>query len=190
MNCLIIYSHPNPKSFNNAIKETLKHAVEAKGHGVRVRDLYAMKFDPILKAKDFELMAKNKVANDVKKEQDHVRWADVIFFIFPVWWDSLPAITRGYLDRVLSVGFAYTEKGKGLLQGKKVVIICTFGAPKEVCEKMGVFKAMDITVGECLAGFCGMTLLESKYFTSVPTVTDAERKAMLEDVVSLTQKYF
>lgn len=188
MNCLIIYSHPNPKSFNHAIKETLKHALETQGHEVRVRDLYALKFDPVLKAKDFELMNKKRVAGDVKKEQDHVSWANVLFFIFPVWWDSMPAITRGYLDRVFSTNFAYTEDAKGLLKGKKVAIICTFGAPKNVCENTGVFKAMDITVGECLASFCGMTLIESRYLTSVPSVSDAERKKMLEDIISFTKK--
>jgi NAD(P)H dehydrogenase (quinone) len=188
MNCLIVYSHPNPKSFNHAIKEILKKAFEAQGHDVRVRDLYAIKFNPVLSAKDFVLMAKHKVAGDVKKEQGHVRWADVLVFVFPVWWDSLPAITRGYLDRVFSTGFAYTHDGKGLLKDKKVAVICTFGAPKHVCERSGVFKAMDVTVGECLAGFCGMTLIESKYFTSVPSVSDAERKNMLEEVALLAKK--
>lgn len=188
MNCLIIYSHPNPESFNHAIKETLKGALTANGHQVRVRDLYAMKFNPVLSVKDFQLMAQKNVASDVKKEQESVAWADAVFFIFPVWWDSMPAITRGYLDRVFSVNFAYTEDAKGLLGGKKVAIICTFGAPKSVCEVTGVFKAMDVTVGECLAGFCGMTLLESRYLTSVTSVSDSERKKMLEDIKILVQK--
>lgn len=188
MNCLIIYSHPNPKSFNHAIKETLKDALAASGHDVRIRDLYAIKFDPVLSATDFELMAQKKVAPDVKKEQEHVAWADAVFFIFPVWWDSMPAITRGYLDRVFSVNFAYTKDSKGLLAGKKTAVICTFGAPKSVCEATGVFKAMDVTVGECLAGFCAMTLVESRYLTSVTSVTDTERKKMLEDIKVLAQK--
>ena len=188
MNCLIIYSHPNPKSFNHAIKETLKKTFESQKHAVCVRDLYAMKFNPVLSSKDFELMSKNKVAGDVKKEQGHVSWADVIFFVFPVWWDSFPAIARGYLDRVFSTNFAYTHDGKGLLKGKKVAIICTFGAPKNVCESMGVFKAMDVTIGECLAGFCGMTLIESRYLNSIPSITDAERQKMLDEISSFAKK--
>ena len=188
MNCLIIYSHPNPKSFNHAIKETLKNALEAQGHEVCVRDLYALKFDPVLKAKDFALMHKKSFASDVKKEQNHVSWADTVFFIFPVWWNSMPAITRGYLDRVFSTNFAYTEDAKGLLQGKKVAVICTFGAPKSICENTGVFKAMDITIGECLAGFCGMTLIESRYLNSIPSISDADRKKMLEDIASFAKK--
>ncbi len=185
MNCLIIYSHPNPKSFNHAILETLRQALQGQGHEVRVRDLYAMKFDPVLKPKDFDLMARQRVARDVQREQDHVRWAETLIFIFPVWWNSLPAIARGYVDRVLSVGFAYSEDAKGLLPGKKVCVIATMNAPQVVCEKAGLFKAMDITIGQSLAGFCGMTLINQKYFNSVASVTDSERAKMLEEVISL-----
>jgi len=188
MNCLIVYSHPNPKSFNFAIRETLVQTLQKQGHDVRVRDLYAMKFDPILKPKDFSLMDKQQVAKDVQKEQDHVRWADALVFIFPVWWNSLPAIARGYIDRVLSVGFAYTQDAKGLLPGKKVLVIVTMNAPESVCEKTGIFKAMDMTIGQSLASFCGMTLIKQKYFNSVASVSDADRRKMLEDVVLLAQE--
>ncbi|MDP8266887.1 MAG: NAD(P)H-dependent oxidoreductase [Candidatus Aceula meridiana] len=185
MNHLIIYSHPNSKSFNCAIRETLKDALEQKGHEVRVRDLYAIGFDPVLSAKDFEVLEKGGVLDDVKVEQDHVRWADVVTFVFPVWWNSLPAIARGYIDRVFSVGFAYTEKMEGLLPEKKVLVICTLNAPKDVSEKTGAFKAMDFTIGQSLADFCGMAFLKQKYFNSVASVSDQERKDMLKEVEQL-----
>jgi len=185
MNCLIIYSHPNPKSFNHAILEILTKALQEKKHEVRVRDLYAMKFDPILKPKDFQLMDKQDVAADVRIEQDHVRWADTLVFIFPVWWNSLPAIARGYIDRVLSVGFAYTQDAKGLLTGKKVLVIATMNAPSVVCEKTGILKAMDATIGQSLASFCGMTLTKQKYFNSVASVSDDDRRKMLHEVALL-----
>ncbi|MFA6378797.1 MAG: NAD(P)H-dependent oxidoreductase, partial [Candidatus Omnitrophota bacterium] len=116
---------------------------------------------------------------------DHVRWADTLVFIFPVWWNSLPAIARGYIDRVLSAGFAYTQDAQGLLTGKKVVVIATMNAPQAVCEKAGLFKAMDVTIGQSLAGFCGMTLLYQKYFNSVASVSDGERRKMLDEIVLL-----
>jgi len=188
MNCLIIYSHPNPKSFNHAILETLTRALQSNKNEVRIRDLYAMKFDPVLKAKDFQLMNEKKAASDVLREQDYVRWADVLIFIFPVWWNSLPAIARGYIDRVLSVGFAYTQDAKGLLPGKKVLVIATMNAPQAACERMGVFKAMDMTIGQSLASFCDMTLVEQKYFNSVASVSDADRQKMLNEVILLAQK--
>ena len=182
MKHLVIYSHPNPRSFNHAIKETFQKVLEEKGDEVRVRDLYVMGFDPVLSANDFEALEKSEVLKDVKAEQDHVRWADVITFIFPVWWNSLPAIARGYIDRVFSVGFAYTEKMEGLLPDKKVLVICTMNAPKEVSQNSGAFKAMDFTIGQSLADFCGMTLLKQKYFNSVVLINDKERKDMLVEV--------
>jgi len=188
MKHLIIYSHPNPKSFNHAIKETLQMALEQKGHEVRVRDLYEIGFDPVLSAKDFEALERGEALSDVKVEQGHVRWADVVTFIFPVWWNSLPAIARGYIDRVFSVGFAYTERMEGLLPDKKILVICTLNAPKDVSEKTGAFAAMNFTIGQSLADFCGMALLGQKYFNSVALVSDQERKEMLKEVERLSSE--
>ncbi len=188
MNHLIIYSHPNPKSFNRAIADTFVDALESQGHKTRVRDLYAMNFDPVLKPQDFELMEKGLVSDDVKKEQDFVLWADVITFIFPIWWNSLPAIARGYIDRVLSVGFAYTQDMKGLLPDKKILVLCTLNAPKEVSEKTGAFKAMTFVIGESLASFCGMTLIKQQYFSSVASVSQEDRKQMLEKVKIIAEE--
>lgn len=188
MNHLIIYSHPNPKSFNRAIVDTFVDALESQGHKTQVRDLYAMNFDPVLKAQDFELMEKGLFSDDVKKEQKHVNWADIITFIFPIWWNSLPAIARGYIDRVFSVGFAYTEDMKGLLPDKKVLVLCTLNAPKEVSEKTGAFKSMTFAIGESLSSFCGMKLIKQEYFSSVASVSDEERKKMLETVKTIAQE--
>lgn len=57
----------------------------------------------------------NKISDDVKKEQDYVSWADTMVFIYPIWWGGMPAIARGYLDRVFSHGFAYLNTDKSPL---------------------------------------------------------------------------
>ncbi|HOG23848.1 MAG: Modulator of drug activity B [Candidatus Omnitrophica bacterium ADurb.Bin292] len=185
MNCLIIYSHPNPASFNHAIKEALVKSLKEKGKNVRTRDLYAMRFDPVLKADDFETLSRDKTPRDIEIEQEHIRWADVLVFIYPIWWAGMPAITRGYVDRVLIKGFAYEETpqgSKGLLQAKKVYIINTMGAPLSVYEEMGIFKAMDMIYDQQLFGFCGFKVLGHKYFGSVQSVSDEERKQMLAEI--------
>ncbi|MFH1018492.1 MAG: NAD(P)H-dependent oxidoreductase, partial [Pseudomonadota bacterium] len=107
MNHLIIYSHPNPKSFNHAILEEFSGALRDAGHEVRVRDLYAIGFKPVLQGSDLEQAGKRPPAEDICAEQAHISWADVITFIFPLWWAGMPAIAKGYLDRVFSEGFAY-----------------------------------------------------------------------------------
>ncbi|MDP8264215.1 MAG: NAD(P)H-dependent oxidoreductase [Candidatus Aceula lacicola] len=188
MKHLIIYSHPNSKSFNYAIVKSFSKTLEEEGHEVKIRDLYSMGFDPVLSANDFELMNQGTYSQDVLKEQEFVRGADVITFIFPIWWNSFPAITRGYVDRVFSVGFAYTEDMKGLLPEKKILVVCTLNAPEHVSEKTGAFNAMDFTLGQSLANFCGMTLIGQKYFSSVVSVSDDERKQMLEDVKKIAKE--
>ncbi|HOE68525.1 MAG TPA: NAD(P)H-dependent oxidoreductase [Candidatus Omnitrophota bacterium] len=185
MNYLIVYSHPNPASFNHAIKETVVKALKGKGKNVRVRDVYSMRFDPVLKADDFETFQQERTPRDIEIEQEHVRWADVLIFIYPVWWAGMPAIARGYIDRVFSIGFAYenTPEGpKGLLTGKKVYVFNTMGAPVAAYEQSGIFKAIELLTDQETFRFCGLEVLGHKYFGSVTTVTDDDRKAMLGEV--------
>jgi NAD(P)H dehydrogenase (quinone) len=185
MNYLIVYSHPNPASFNHAIKETVVKALKDKGKNVRVRDVYSMRFDPVLKADDFETFQQERTPRDIEIEQEHVRWADVLIFIYPVWWAGMPAIARGYIDRVFSIGFAYenTPEGpKGLLTGKKVYVFNTMGAPVAAYEQSGIFKAIELLTDQETFRFCGLEVLGHKYFGSVTTVTDDDRKAMLGEV--------
>ncbi len=185
MKQLIVYSHPNPLSFNHAILGALSDALKAQGDEVRVRDLYALKFDPVLKADDFEAMHKGGVSDDVKIEQDHVRWAELITFIFPVWWASMPAVTKGYIDRVFSHGFAYSYDAngpQGLLGGKKVMIITTQGAPEAYYASNGMLQSMSQTIDEGIFKFCAMELLGHRAFGEVPSTTPENRAKMLAEV--------
>ena len=121
MNILIIYAHPqSPNSFNHAICETIKNSVEQAGHMVKVRDLYALEFNPVLSA--VELSVKNAPV-EVLIEQNFIHWADMLVFVYPLWWGGMPAIMHGYLDRVFSYGFAYTSGANGsvgLLNNKRI----------------------------------------------------------------------
>jgi NAD(P)H dehydrogenase (quinone) len=185
MNYLIVYSHPNPNSFNHAIKEALAAALKERGGEVRVRDLYPINFHPVLSTRDFQYYMDGKVPDEVKTEQEHIRWADVIIFVYPIWWTGLPAMVKGYIDRVFTKGFAYdyTAEGiAGLLEGKKVFIFNTTGTPGPVYEKSGMVKSIKQTSDEGIFKFCGMELLGHKFFFAVPAITDVERKAMLEEV--------
>lgn len=191
MKYLIVYSHPNPKSFNHAIKETVREELEKKGHEVRVRDLYGIGFDPVLKGRDFEALSKGEVLGDVRAEQDHLRWAQTAIFIFPVWWTGLPAMMKGYIDRVFSHGFAYAiENGgiKKLLIGKKAMIINTTGSPREMYEASGMYKSLIQTSDDGIFGFCGVEMVGHKFFPGVPFVSDADRKAMLEEVKEIAAR--
>lgn len=192
MKQLIIYSHPNPKSFNHAIFETIKETMEKRGDEVRVRDLHAIGFHPVLKGADFESFAKGETPADIKEEQDHIRWADVVTLIAPVWWFGMPAILKGYIDRVFSMGFAYkfgANGPEGLLTDKKAFMISTTGGPEQNYIQMGMDEALLHTMDIGTFEFCGMKMLGHKFFYAVPTVDDAARKAMLAEAETLLESY-
>ena len=124
MKNLIVYTHPNPVSFGNAIKEQVIAACKSMGREYVLRDLYEMGFDPVLKGSDFTGIQNGQIPLDVKVEQEHILTADIITFVYPVWWTGMPALLKGYIDRVFSYGFAYTVNDGGivpLLKGKKVL---------------------------------------------------------------------
>jgi NAD(P)H dehydrogenase (quinone) len=188
MKILVVYSHPNPKSFNHAILETLTGTLRKRGDEVRVRDLYTLGFDPVLKASDFEAIAEQRAQDDVREEQKHVAWADVLVFLFPLWWAGPPAVAKGYMDRVFSDGFAYRFDEKGhhrLLSSKKVLTITTLGDTEENYRKKGFFEAMNRLMDGITFDFSGLQVIGHKYFGSVPSAGDPERKRMLEEVRAL-----
>lgn len=188
MKQLIIYSHPNPASFNHAILETLIAALHKQGDEVQVRDLYALGFDPVLKASDFEALQRGKPAADVQTEQDFIRWADVITFIFPVWWAALPALTKGYIDRVFSFGFAYTmtnEGPQGLLGGKKVMILSTHGSPESHYADAGMYRSLAQTIEDGIFRFSALEPIGHRYFGEVPSTTPERRAHMLQEVAEI-----
>ena len=102
MRALIIYCHPSPQSFTAAVRDTVVERLQSAGAETNIIDLYANDFDPVLSREDWEGYLdtdtnKAKVNADVAALQ----WADTLIFIYPTWWYGLPALLKGWLDRVL-----------------------------------------------------------------------------------------
>ena len=191
MRHLIVYCHPNPRSFSHAIKEAVAEASRSKGHETVVRDLYAIGFDPVLKGSDFVGFQSGKVPSDIAEEQKHVAWADLMTFVYPTWWTGLPAMIKGYIDRVYSNGFAfsYGEAGPvGLLKGKKAVLFTPMGTPNPYYEQSGMLPAMHLTSDTGIMAFCGIETLQHTFFGGVPMADDATRKGMLDQVRQTMEK--
>ena len=190
MKYLIIYTHPNPGSFNHAIMETVTEELRHNGKGVKIRDLYQMEFNSVLKLGDFSQMQKGTVAQDVQEEQELIRSAEVIIFIYPLWWAGMPAMLKGYIERVFTEGFAYriTDDGiAGLLGGKRVFLFTTMGASMGDYEESGFFKSMGQITDTGIFSFCGCEVMGHKYFPSVPYSADNDRKRMLDEVRELVR---
>lgn len=190
MNHLVIFSHPNPKSFGKGIVDTIQKAAEEKGDSVRVRDLYSIGFDPILKPSDFEGFQSGNIPEDIKVEQEQVKWADIITFVYPVWWTGLPAMLKGYVDRVLSYGFGYENVDGvlvGLLKGKKGMLFCTTGTPSDIYEENGMHNSMKQTTDQGIFNFCGIEVVNHAFFGAVPFVSDEIRKEYLSEVEKIVK---
>jgi len=185
MKVLYIFAHPEPKSFNAAMKDTALSALKEKGHEVKLSDLYAMEFNPVLKASDFtdrknpdlfnpflEAIKASKTgafSPDIKEEMEKVKWADLLIFQFPIFFTAMPAIMKGWIDRVLAPGCGFnpvtnSAYDTGLFKGKSAMLAFTTGAPKEMYSEGGahgdIHKHME-SVTHCVFEYMGMKVLPS-----------------------------
>ena len=170
MKVLIVYAHPEPRSLNGALRDVAVSALEAQGHEVRITDLYAEGWKSEIDRADFpalapdarfkpsraskEAFAADTLTADVKAEQEKLLWADALILQFPLWWYSMPAILKGWVDRVYAYGFAYgvgehSDKywgkrfGEGTLAGKRAMLIVTTGGWEEHYSPRGVNGPID-----------------------------------------------
>jgi NAD(P)H dehydrogenase (quinone) len=188
MKVLIVYAHPNPKSFNKAIVESFAKGLEEAGHTYQVNDLYANNFDPVFKGPDFTQFAGGEMPKDVLDEQKKISQADALVFVYPVWWWGPPAILKGWFDRVLSHGFAYKlveGKPQGLLPARKALIINTTLAHQQAYETMGVKPAMDKIMKDQIIRFCGIQDVDYPLLYAPQTVDDETRKRYLDQVYQM-----
>jgi NAD(P)H dehydrogenase (quinone) len=152
-NVLIVYAAPEPKSLNGALLAAALKTLGDRGMTVEISDLYGMNFKAVLDASDFpsrrettvfdpaaeqlHAMACGSIAPDIAAEIEKVGRADLLIFQFPIWWTSMPAILKGWFDRVFAQGFAVNTAtgevyGRGLLRGKKAMVVVTTGSPPEL----------------------------------------------------------
>ena len=154
MNILIVSAHPEPASLTSALCDAAVSQMQADGHKVRVSDLYADGWKAVVDRQDFptlppssrlqvaaasgEASASGSLTADVADEQAKLLWADALILVFPLWWMSMPAILKGWVDRVYSYGFAYgvgehSDKrwgdryGEGRLAGRRAMLIVIAG---------------------------------------------------------------
>lgn len=158
MNVLIVYAHPEPTSFNGAMKDLSVETLTALGHKVEVSDLYAMGWNAVAGPGDmthdmsqndrFSLareqtvaMENGSIAPEVAAEQEKLARANLVIFQFPIWWFGVPAIMKGWADRVFARGFAYTAGRKydtGMFKGKLAMVSATTGTSEDTYAPDGI----------------------------------------------------
>jgi NAD(P)H dehydrogenase (quinone) len=108
MRALVVYCHPKPDSFNDAVKSVVLQKLAQAGAEVRLQDLYHTGFEPILTMGEWEgyLSCPDNCA-PVQGAVDALRWCDTLIFVYPTWWYGLPAMLKGWLDRVMLPDVAF-----------------------------------------------------------------------------------
>ncbi|MBI9054695.1 MAG: NAD(P)H-dependent oxidoreductase [Bacteroidales bacterium] len=191
MNQLIIIAHPRKDSFNYTIKNTLIKEFEDRGDKVKVRDLYKIKFRPILDFEELKYNKDGKTCPDIAVEQNYIEWANELTVIYPLWWNAFPAILKGYIDRVFTNGFAFkiTPNGpEGMLKRKKVRLITSAGMDEESLKKSNIFEGLKVTQDRGVFEFCGMEVLDHIYITESTSLSKEEKKNIIENLVEKVYK--
>ncbi len=192
MKVLLVYSHPNPESFNHAMLTALVASLESVGHTVKIKDLYAEQFDPVLKAEDLDVLEKGGIPSRIQKEQDILLWADSLIFIYPLWWFDRPAILKGWFDVVFTnqVAFGFNDQGvQGLLKHQKALVVITAGGSEDYFKDTDAMPLIHRPVTDGTLGFCGIDDVQHKIYFDVPNLSDDERKAILDEMVALGQSF-
>ncbi len=202
MNVLILHAHPEPQSFSSALYLEAKKFFEQKGDTVQVSDLYAMNFNPVASTSDFNERANpdyfnyaleqrkslkaDTIADDIKDEIAKVEAADLLILNFPMYWFSMPAILKGWIDRVFVSGKFYGGTriyAKGGMTGKKALVSITTGGRKDMLSSSGIHGDINNILKPLLQGslgYVGMEVFEPFHAFHVPYISAEARTELLE----------
>ncbi|HII75953.1 MAG TPA: NAD(P)H-dependent oxidoreductase [Methanolinea sp.] len=208
MKILYVYAHPEPRSFNGALKDAAMVTLAVKGHDVKVSNLYAVRFKAILDAQDFRIRGRHDIFNpaaeqihgirtgslapDIQEEIERVSWADLIIFQFPLWWSSMPAILKGWFDRVFAQGFVVDIEagkvyGQGLLKGKRGMLVVTCGSSEEMYSPSGVhgdIRRHLSVIEHNILEFTGIEVLPPFLVFEVPSISADRAGQVLKEYES------
>jgi putative NADPH-quinone reductase len=156
---LIIFAHPdNQGSHNAAVMKHVTQRLKGDFKDFEVIDLYADGFDPVLRL----TRESDEKKALVERYQELVKKADCLVFIFPVWWYNMPAILKGFIDIIFSPGFSHDfdpklGKLRSRLEGKKAIVINTFGRPEEEYREYG--EEPGLVLDKAILQFCGVEVV-------------------------------
>jgi NAD(P)H dehydrogenase (quinone) len=201
MNVLIVYAHPEPTSFSAAMKDAAVAALTAAGHRIEVSDLYGERFNPVAGRHDFIAAADatrfhyqseqlhasrtNGFAADLLREQERLMRADLLVFVFPLWWGGVPAIVKGWFDRVCAYGVAYADGKRfadGYFVGRRALLGVTTGGTLERFSDGGSYGPIaDVLypVRRCMLEYLGLEVMEPFVAYAAPRVDPYARAEYL-----------
>lgn len=188
MNVLVVFDHPRRQSFCGAVLDSVLSGLSEAGHRAEVADIRAEGFDPRLSPDDEPDWSDpdKRYSDRVLEEQARIARSDALCFVFPVWWWSVPATTKGWIDRVWNHGWAY---GARKLPQRKALLFATASASQESYRKRGYEAAMRTQLLVGMMEYCGIPESELKILFDVDESAE-KRAAHLETVKALASTWF
>jgi putative NADPH-quinone reductase len=175
---LVIVGHSYPNSFGTALAEAYSNGVKQAGGEVQELHLSKLNFDPILRSPSQEL------ESDLQMAQDSILWAEHLVFVYPNWWGTMPALLKGFFDRVLLSGFAFRYRKDNplwdkLLTGRTSHLLVTMDTPSWFYR--WVFRQPGHNqMKHTILGFCGIKVTRIKEFAVVRKSTALQRNQWLQ----------
>lgn len=199
MKAFIVFAHPEPRSFGHALLKRGTDTLKSQGHDVQVSDLYAMNFNPVATGADFterrfpealqydreqkQASQGGTFAPDIRAELDKLLWCDLLILQFPLWWFSVPAIMKGWIDRVFVNGTIYGGGGRrfdnGGLKGRRAMLAMTTGCLPGMVQPGGLLGDRDVILWHLhhgTFGYSGLAALPPFLAWSIH-YTDAAKRA-------------
>lgn len=203
MNIFIVHAHPEPQSFTTSMMKAAVEEFTRAGHSVEVSDLYAMNWNPVASAADFGSRKKEDylvyaleqrysheagtIAPDIAAEIEKIKKADLIILNFPLYWFSVPAILKGWIDRVFISGFCYGGLrfyDNGGLKGKKAMLSFTLGGREHMFGPEAIHGELELMLRPLLRGtlaYVGLEVLPFFAGYHIPYLKpEAREQIMLE----------
>ncbi len=211
MKFYIIKAHPEENSFNSSLtKESLKY-LKSEGHEVKFNDLYKNSFNPLMSREDFpkkenqplvqfpnaqlEAYQSDQTSIEIKIEQDNIMWSDIIILQFPLWLYGMPAILKGWCERILSEGFAHRPSeniwfNNSKLNKKKLLLSITTNGRKESFSNKGRHGSLDIILWPIINSFAysGFNIIKPFIAFDVVRSSDDQRKIVIQNLKEYLSK--
>ena len=200
MQFLFVLAHPEPASFTSGLARHGMRALEEAGHSAELSDLYAMGFDPVSDRRNFSSTAnpdrydqqlEERLASDtfgysdeLQREMDKLAACDVLIFQFPIWWLGMPAIMKGWIDRIFAIGRTYGGGrwfDRGMMRGKRAMLAVTIGGTEQAYSPDGIYGPVEGVlrpINHGILAFCGFEVVEPFIAYAPARKSEEERQAL------------
>ncbi len=183
---LIINGHPDRESFNFAIAEAYKNGALQNGTNVKEIVIADLQFNPSLQ---FGYQKRTELEPDLLDAWEKIQWANHLVWVCPVWWGGLPAIAKGFIDRLFLPGFAFQYRENSvwwdkLLKGKTAHIITTLDQPSWYYWLVYGRPSVN-QLKKCTLQFCGINQVKVSYFGIIKKSNERTRQKWISTIEKL-----